>query len=117
MKADLIKRLFKSIALGDLREIEAMAKVIISHEYQAGHTKLAYTLEKIINSSNYNADNIDLFEDKNSGVLSKLPRNKRNKSTMIKYRDPFKLEHEMILPKPVEKKFKELKKSLPLRKS
>jgi SpoVK/Ycf46/Vps4 family AAA+-type ATPase len=110
MNRNLMKRLFKSISSGDLKEIESMARVIVSHEHKSGHTKLSNELENIINSSKTLENIGKITENDNRGILNQLPRNKRKNTLLVNYVDHHSLGHEMILPDSVELKFARVEK-------
>jgi SpoVK/Ycf46/Vps4 family AAA+-type ATPase len=110
MKGNLLKRLFKAISLGDLKEIHSMARVIIDHEFELGHTKLSKDLEKILISSKGVEKNNYLSDNRKYGTLSQLPKSKRKNTPLVIHKDQYKLEHDMVLPESVERKFARIEK-------
>jgi len=116
MNRDLLKRLFKSISLGDLDEINSMARVIINHESEVGHKKLSNELEKILSSSKVIEKNKKIMENKNSGnSLVSLPRSRRQNQPLVIRKDLYNLDHSMVLPKKVEESFERIEKEFVLR--
>lgn len=102
MKAELYKRLFRSIYSEDILSLKKIASLIIQEERKLGHNNLADSLEKISATARprYNS-----FDGKNaeSGWAS-LPKNKRTNSQLVSYYSREQLKHHMILPHDVEER-------------
>jgi len=106
MKAEIMKRLFKSIFSEDIVSMKKIAHTIISEERKLGHHKLANSLENI---SVTEKPRFSVFGDKvnnalnGSGVTS-LPASKRNNSPLVTFIPREQLKHHMVLPTDVEER-------------
>lgn len=107
MKGTLIKRLFRAIFSENNRDLKKLALTIIEDEKNKGHNNLAEELEKIFEkySKNHFSDSTKAYQENS---LSKLPISKRNNKSLTTFLPPEKLEHHMILPENIEKRFKRI---------
>jgi SpoVK/Ycf46/Vps4 family AAA+-type ATPase len=114
MKAELLKRLFRAIASSDTEAVEKLTYLMVEEERKKGHTLLAEQLENI--SKRRQKDQLTL-ENKlvspNSGTfqdLSELPTSKRFNTPLVTIIPREKLQHHMVLPEAVEKRFRRIER-------
>ncbi|MEC4887238.1 MAG: ATP-binding protein [Scytonema sp. PMC 1070.18] len=113
MKAELLKRLFKAIALSDREAINKLTQLVIEEERSKGHTLLADQLENITKKSQK-----EKSEERSQPApsvseppaLSELPSSKRFNLPLVSVIPREKLRHHMILPENVEKRFRRIER-------
>jgi SpoVK/Ycf46/Vps4 family AAA+-type ATPase len=113
MKAELLKRLFRAIATSDTEAIDKLSYLVIEEERQKGHKILADQLENI-SKKNQQPRTAQIFEakpqvsEKLKG-LSELPASKQN-APLFTVIPREKLQHHMVLPDAVEKRFQRIER-------
>lgn len=108
MNSSLIKRLFRSISNGNSEDLQKIAQTIIEDENRKGHTKLAKELSNMLSSNSYMNPNAAFEMSPTS--LNVLPKSKRYEIPLATYIPSDQLEHHMILPAEVEKRFQRIEK-------
>lgn len=108
MNSSLIKRLFRSISNGNSEDLQKIAQTIIEDENRKGHTKLAKELSNMLSSNSYMNPNATFEMSPTS--LNVLPKSKRYEIPLATYIPSDQLEHHMILPAEVEKRFQRIEK-------
>jgi SpoVK/Ycf46/Vps4 family AAA+-type ATPase len=113
MKAELLKRLFRAIATSDTEAIDKLSYLVIEEERQKGHKLLADQLENI-SRKNQQPKTTQAFETKpqNSAQfkgLGELPASQRN-APLFTVIPREKLQHHMVLPDAVEKRFQRIER-------
>jgi SpoVK/Ycf46/Vps4 family AAA+-type ATPase len=113
MKAELLKRLFRAIATSDTEAIDKLSYLVIEEERQKGHKLLADQLENI-SKKNQQPKNTQLFEAKPQHPeqlkgLGELPASQRN-APLFTVIPREKLQHHMVLPDAVEKRFQRIER-------
>ncbi len=109
MKAELLKRLFRAIASDDTEAINKLSCLVIEDERKKGHTLLADQLETIQKRSTQKTNGtennqiLDNLQD-----LTSLPTSKRLNLPLVTVIPREKLQHQMILPEAVEKRFRRI---------
>jgi len=109
MKAALLKRLFKAIHEIDDKNLRQIASVIIEEERKKGHEILANQLESII-SSPISVPKLELISNKNETKNNtknfiQLPTDRRYNQPLATLIPHSELEHHMVLPDHIEKRF------------
>jgi SpoVK/Ycf46/Vps4 family AAA+-type ATPase len=108
MNASLMKRLFRAVSNGDQHDLYKIAQLIIEDEEKKGHHQLADDLKKTLKPlEEKRSDNV--FPMPNH-ALKALPMSKRHDSPLAAFYYPHELQHEMILPADVEKRFARIEK-------
>ncbi|WP_136513994.1 AAA family ATPase [Geomonas edaphica] len=107
MQAELIKRLFKAVSKGSDTELLFSCKKIIESERQKGHSVLAASLEKILESRD-----ISKGSTKN---LAKLPTSRRHNDPLVVVMSREELRHHMILNADVDSRFTRVEKEFAAR--
>ena len=128
MKGELLKRLFRAIAISDQNAIDKLTYLVIEDERKKGHTVLANQLESITqqnqtdksvsrNASSSLISQKSEFDSNNLAspnfsleTLSSLPTSKRFNTPLVTFIPREKLRHHMILPQDVEKRFQRIEK-------
>ena len=124
MKGELLKRLFRAIASSDKEAIDKLAYLVIEEERKKGHALLADQLENITKksqkeksdySSKPASESLDiatpaLSVSENLQSLSELPTSKRFNLPLVTVIPRDKLQHHMILPRRVEKRFQRIER-------
>jgi SpoVK/Ycf46/Vps4 family AAA+-type ATPase len=124
MKAELLKRLFKAIALDDTEAIDKLTHLVIEEERSKGHTLLADQLENIKKKSQKEKpaitskvasrapklDTVTPTVSDNLQPLSELPTSKRFNLPLVTAIPREKLRHHMVLPEVVEKRFQRIER-------
>lgn len=109
MNAILMKRLFRVIQEGSSPEIETICRRIVEEQRKQGHKRVANQLEEILTQRPSSAvPNL-------SGNLRRLPTSRRDSAPLVQEIPVEKLRHEMVLPEPVEKRFKRIEKEFAAR--
>jgi SpoVK/Ycf46/Vps4 family AAA+-type ATPase len=108
VNSSLIKRLFRSISNGNSEDLQKIAQTIIEDENRKGHTKLAKELSNMLSSNSYMNPNATFEMSPTS--LNVLPKSKRYEIPLATYIPSDQLEHHMILPAEVEKRFQRIEK-------
>ena len=114
MKAELLKRLFRAIARSDNEAVEKLMFLAIEEERKKGHTRIAEQLENITkNRKKSSTSKLGTTLSQNSNELrplSELPKSKRFENPLVSYISRDKLQHYMILPETVEKRFRRIER-------
>lgn len=114
MNAQLLNKLFQSIASNDTDMLNQIAKTIISEEKKKGHDKLAKQLENTItikSSVNKGSSNEKTNENyTNYGNMTTLPVSRRYNQTLATIVEHDKLKHHMILCPELEHRFDKIEK-------
>lgn len=105
MKADLKKRLFKAIAAGSAKDINALCRKVITDEETKGHTLLASQLESILGKTAKSQTN---FQLESGNLLQSLPVSRRYQDPLVVRMEHSELRHFMVLPEAVESRFKRI---------
>jgi SpoVK/Ycf46/Vps4 family AAA+-type ATPase len=108
MNATLMKRLFKAISDGRAEDLYKIARSVIEDETKKGHTQLARDLSNVLNSPKANRPS-HTFEAR-TGTLSVLPKSKRFDMSLVTHISVDRLEHHMVLPEAVEKRFQRIER-------
>jgi SpoVK/Ycf46/Vps4 family AAA+-type ATPase len=99
MNAEILKRVVKAIAEGSHADLNRLADKIVESERRTGHTKLAEQLEAILKRRS------PLSTRAPEHSLNELPLNKRRGESLATLSAPETLEHHMVLPEAVERRF------------
>ena len=124
MKGELLKRLFRAIAVDDTEAIDKLTYLVIEDERKKGHTVLANQLENITKKSqpnglhkkNGNGSSLQTSPQNRMSTasdvesLSVLPTSHRFNIPLVTFISREKLRHHMILPSSVEKRFQRIEK-------
>ena len=106
MNADILKRVVRAIADGSQGDLHRLAGKIVDAERQNGHVKLAAQLDSILKQSKLKrptptaATAVDAER-----TLKELPLSKRYGESLATLVPTEQLEHHMVLPEAVEKRF------------
>lgn len=106
MNAELLKRLFRAIASSDNEAIDKLMFMTIEEERKKGHTRVAEQLENITKNRKRSTSNIS----DELRPLSELPRSKRLENPLVTVISREKLQHYMILPETIEKRFRRIER-------
>lgn len=110
MKAELLKRLFRTINDTNDRNFYNIALAIIENERAKGHAKLAKQLEAVLNTS------IEKYRPNKAPsthierCLKELPTNRRYNQPLLTLIPQVSLQHHMILPSHIEERFIRIEK-------
>lgn len=104
MKAELLRRLFRLIKDASNPGLSTLAAVIVEDERRHGHSVLATQLEKILDQPTKERPSPP------PQSLSTLPASKRTQQPLTTLMPPELLRHHMVLPGPVERRFKRIEK-------
>lgn len=119
MKGELLKRLFRAIAVSDQASIDKLTYLVIQEEREKGHTLLADQLENIAKKGQSElraAENKKTETKQNIGTemtlhgLSELPTSRRYNLSLLTAVPQDKLRHYMVLPESVEKRFERIER-------
>ena len=108
MNSTLLKRLFKSIKLGENPDLDILCQKIVEDEKRLGHNKLASQLELVLESKS--KTNPTKPRKSVSGGLTSLPSSSRDSAPLVQVLEHNQLRHHMILPPAVEKRFIRIEK-------
>lgn len=106
MNADILKRVVRAIADGSHGDLSRLAGKIVEAERQSGHVKLAAQLEAILKNSKVTRPAI--ASPTTTGLertLKELPISRRYGESLATLIPTEELEHHMVLPETVEKRF------------
>lgn len=106
MKAELLKRLFRTIQEASAPNLIAIAYNILEEERRLGHSRLVTQLEKIL-SQRTNATSAAKLYNAN---LNTLPTSKRDQQPLSTLLPSELLRHHMVLPVEVERRFQRIEK-------
>ncbi len=104
MNAELLKRIIRAIAEGSPDDLEQLALKVIDRERESGHSRLANQLEGIMSKPR-------IQPGRSSGggspdrTLSQLPVSRRYQELLATLVPRDELEHHMVLPPEIEKRF------------
>ncbi len=114
MNSELLKRLFRAIASSDNEAVEKLMFVAIEEERKKGHTRVAEQLENITKNRKRSTDSEGGAKLSNNSnelrPLSELPRSKRLENPLVTFISRDKLQHYMILPETIEKRFRRIER-------
>jgi SpoVK/Ycf46/Vps4 family AAA+-type ATPase len=126
MKGELLKRLFRAIALDDEEAIDKLTCLVIEEERKKGHTLLANQLENITKTHQTEGSvkkhgtghgsflqkisQDELKTNANLETLSILPTSQKFNTPLVTFIPREKLRHHMILPIKVEKRFQRIER-------
>ena len=118
MKSELLKRLMAAIAMESQQDLEKLADTIVADEKKRGHNKLAEELARIL------AETQPLkAADKKSGrkerlsdhQIHSLPMSRRGHELLATMVPRKALEHHIVLPPDIEKRFARIEKEFAAR--
>lgn len=104
MNAELLKRIMRAIANGSQDDLEQLALRVIDRERQSGHSRLANQLEGIMSKPRPQAERPASGGSSDRG-LSQLPVSRRHQELLATLVPREELEHHMVLPPEIEKRF------------
>lgn len=114
MKAELIKRLFRSVAAGSEKDILKVCSLIIDDEKNRGHGTLAKQLGVII-ATYKDEKNDSKLENSSEKELGTLPMSRRYNDPLVTYVLRRSLRHDMILPELIEQRFQRIEREFAAR--
>lgn len=106
MNADILKRIVRAIADGSQSDLERLAQTIVDSERRIGHTKLADQLAAIITRN----QRTKKPASETKGKLGSLPTNRRFGEELATLVPRELLEHHMVLPQEIERRFQRIEK-------
>lgn len=106
MNTELLKRLYRAIASSDNEAIDKLMFMIIEEERKKGHTRVAEQLENI--TKNRKRSTLNISDELRP--LSELPKSKRLENPLVTVISREKLQHYMILPETIEKRFRRIER-------
>jgi len=114
MKAEMLKRLVRAIAIGSQDDLDRLADKIVETERQSGHSRLAGELESILE---------DKPKRKRSGrsgidsdrTVRELPISRRHQEMLVSFLPHDALEHHIVLPSDIEARFGRIEKEFAAR--
>lgn len=114
MKAEMLKRLVRAIAMGSQDDLERLAEKIVLTEEKSGHSRLANELKLILD------DKPQSQRPRRSGVGSdravrELPISRRHQETLVTLVPHDALEHHIVLPDDVEERFARIEREFAAR--
>ncbi|MCA9140553.1 MAG: ATP-binding protein [Planctomycetales bacterium] len=104
MNAELLKRIMRAIADGSQDDLEQLALKVIDRERLSGHARLANQLEGIMSRPRPKRDSVS-GGGNTSHKLSQLPVSRRHQEVLATLVPRDELEHQMVLPPDIEKRF------------
>lgn len=113
MKADTLKRLFRSIQLRPNKELISVARGIVEDERKKGHLLLVMELEGLLNAAENNQQHSSVAGPNRAASitsLSELPVSRRHQLPLLKEVTRQELRHHMILPEEVEFRFNRIER-------
>jgi hypothetical protein len=105
MNADILKRIVRAIADGSQGDLDRLALKVVDSEREIGHIRLAEELEAILKKSKKTRPNGHSSTTDGSRPLRELPLNRRHGELLASLLPRESLEHQMILPGPIEERF------------
>jgi SpoVK/Ycf46/Vps4 family AAA+-type ATPase len=106
MNADILKRVVRAIADGSQSDLDRLADKIVEAERQSGHMKLAAQLDAILKQSKSRRPNPPAAAASDAErALKELPLSRRYGESLATLLPTEELEHHMVLPEAVEKRF------------
>lgn len=108
MKSDLLKRLMTAIAMESQDDLNKLAQVIVKTEKNNGHNNLASELERILEKTKPSPSSKS--KSSKEPKLRSLPISRRNKELLATLIPRDELEHHIVLPADVEKRFTRIEK-------
>ena len=109
MKADILKRLVRAIAMESKDDLERLAATIVKAERTSGHDRLASELESILQQPSKKKVSRRAGIDSDRGVRE-LPISKRRSELLVNFVPHDALEHHIVLASDVEQRFQRIEK-------
>jgi SpoVK/Ycf46/Vps4 family AAA+-type ATPase len=109
MKAEMLKRLIRAIAVGSQPDLDQLAKRIVSSERQSGHEHLASELDGILQQSRKRRTTPKSGIDSDR-VIRELPISRRQHELLVTVVPHDALEHHIVLPYETEQRFARIEK-------
>lgn len=104
MNADILKRVVRAIADGSQSDLDRLAGKIVEAERKTGHGRLADELEAILKQPKAKRPLAPTTADIER-TLKELPMSRRHGETLATLIPTEQLEHHMVLPEVVERRF------------
>ena len=104
MKADFLKRVVRAIAEGSQTDLDRLAGMIVEAERKTGHVRLAEHLDAILKQPKAKRPAAPLAPVIGR-TLNELPLSRRHGETLATLIAHDQLEHHMVLPAEVERRF------------
>lgn len=104
MNADILRRLVRAIADGSQSDLERLAQKVVEAERKSGHARLADQLETILAQPSGKKGGTRPTTDSDRG-LKELPLSRRHGELLATMIPRDALEHHMVLPPDVERRF------------
>jgi len=104
MNADILKRVVRAIADASQNDLDRLASKIVDSERRLGHERLADQLDAILKSSRLRS-NSHLRTPVAEKNLHELPTSRRHGESLATLSRAETLEHHMVLPAAIEKRF------------
>ena len=113
MKAEMLKRLVRAIAMESQDDLDQLADSIVKAERKNGHSRLATELESILSNK------AKLKRSARAGINSdrsirELPISRRHQEMLVSYIPHDALEHHIVLRPDIEERFARIEKEYAL---
>lgn len=109
MKAEMLKRLVRAIAIGSQDDLDRLAETIVETERESGHSRLASELESLLNEKpKKKRPNRAGFDSDRS--IRELPISRRHREMLVSLIPHDALEHHIVLRPEVEERFEQIEK-------
>jgi len=109
MKAEMLKRLVRAIAIESQDDLARLADKIVETEKMSGHARLASELESILDEKpkGKNRKRTGIDSDRS---IRELPISRRHRETLVNFIPHDALEHHIVLRQDVEQRFEKIEK-------
>ena len=108
MKADILKRLVRAIAMESKDDLDRLAATIVKAERTSGHERLANELESILEQpKKKNSRRAGIDSDRG---IRELPISRRHSEMLVSFVPHDALEHHIVLRPDVEERFQRIEK-------
>ncbi len=109
MKAEMLKRLVRAIAIRSQDDLDRLAEAIVETEHESGHSRLASELESILDEKPKRK------RTKRTGIdsdrsIRELPISRRHREMLVSFIPHDALEHHIVLRPEVEGRFEQVEK-------
>jgi SpoVK/Ycf46/Vps4 family AAA+-type ATPase len=105
MNADILKRVVRAIADGSQPDLDRLASKIVEAERKTGHVRLADQLDAILKQPKSKRPASTASTPDIDRTLKELPLSRRHGETLATLIPHDQLEHHMVLPDAVERRF------------
>lgn len=114
MKAEMLKRLVRAIAMGSQDDLDRLAGSIVETERQSGHSRLANELEAILDDTQKKKRSSRGGIDSDRSIRE-LPISRRHREMLVTFIPHDALEHHIVLRRDIDERFERIEKEFAAR--